>query len=88
MSKTKIMIGKGTLNKFKEDYNLLNEEKDIIVKASQLFPQDMGNKMSNIEFTMNYEYIIYYQVSIFKKPESIQEPKAPEVKTQPRKLIM
>jgi len=80
MSKTQIRVGKGTMEKFVEDYTEINMTDGCSVKASQLFPMDMADKVSNTEFTMIYEYIIYFQESLFKKKEEKLDMKDEEVK--------
>ena len=68
-SKTQIKVGKGTMESFVEDYTTINMQKGCSVKASQLFPMDMGDKVSNTEFCMIYEYIIYFQENLLEKEQ-------------------
>jgi hypothetical protein len=58
---SKILIGKGNLQQFSQDYERINAGTAQFATASQLFP--VGQVPAGGEFAMCYEYVIYYKVS-------------------------
>ena len=69
--KSKILIGRGTLESFNEAYDKLSDDQANTVNASQLFP----TKETEEGYIM-FEFIIYY------KTMEIIQTKQPEVKQE------
>lgn len=79
----KMIIGRGTLKKFSEDYELVNASEGQFATASQLFP--IGTMSEGEDKGMQtYEWVIYYKVN----PNALKQINPETGKVEDKKMDM
>ena len=80
----KVLIGKGNLQKFSEDYDKINNSNNQFCTASQLFP--VGQVPNGGEYSMLFEYCMYYNVNNIQNKQL--NPKTGEIEQPKKKLVI
>lgn len=89
------LIGKGTLKEFQTQYDILNQHKNITVKASTLFPTGKNLPVKEtLDPSQEYEFVIYYDEYIKEgtPTKTVQAPcgpvKVPKKQEENQELVM